>query len=220
MHQIGSQNGVKIELKVGRSGRRRLPENVSKISSKTVWKLAAQGIPKSRQNLRKFQKNRSSNTGLFPDGSPRAPKDAPGTILDQFLMICDEFWVLISHRFIAASPQNLQQNPGRISTESQQNPSKISTECLQNLRIIPSESQLKFMRIFTTESGHNWPRTDRRLGGWVQPGNRFVSSVRAYARCLCLVRSSSNSHSGRFPFSLFVFFWDAFPFPFEELSES
>ena len=106
-------------------------------------------MPKRVQNPIKFLKNRGPNTGLFPDGPPRAPKDAPGTNLDIFLTIFDELLVLISHRFIAASPQNLQQNPGRISTESQQNPSKISTECLQNLRIIPSESQQKLMRIFT-----------------------------------------------------------------------
>ena len=28
------------------------------------------------------------------------------------------------------------------------------------------------------------------VGGWVQPGNRFASSVRAYAWCLCLERST------------------------------
>ena len=54
------------------------------------------------------------------------------------------------------------------------------------------------------------------IGGWgvgTRPGNRFVSSVRAYARCLCLVRSGSNSEAP--PFSLFPF-WLAglslFPF--------
>ena len=46
---------------------------------------------------------------------------------------------------------------------------------------------------------------DRRLGGANQPGNRFVSFVRAYARSGCLVKTGLGSHanpSSLFPFSL------------------
>ena len=43
---------------------------------------------------------------------------------------------------------------------------------------------------------------DRRLGG-AQPGNRFVSFVRAYARSGCLVELDQNVC--RLPFSLFPF---------------
>ena len=50
----------------------------------------------------------------------------------------------------------------------------------------------------------------RRLGGWVQPGNRFVSFV-ARAQSGCLVRSGPEIHIRLLPFSLFP--REAFPFP-------
>ena len=45
----------------------------------------------------------------------------------------------------------------------------------------------------------------RRLGGANQPGNRFVSFVRAYARSGCLVKTGLGSNavpSSLFPFSI------------------
>jgi len=47
-----------------------------------------------------------------------------------------------------------------------------------------------------------------RLGGLVQPGNRFVSFVRSRAAA-CKIRMDLKNHSGPFPFP----FWPGF-FPF------
>ena len=52
---------------------------------------------------------------------------------------------------------------------------------------------------------------NRRLGG-AQPGNRFVSFVRAYARSGCLVELDLKSC--RLPFFLFPFGTGSFPFSF------
>ena len=51
----------------------------------------------------------------------------------------------------------------------------------------------------------NLKNHNRRLGGANQPGNRFVSFVRACARSGCLVKTGLGSHanpSSLFPFSL------------------
>ena len=46
--------------------------------------------------------------------------------------------------------------------------------------------------VFSTKSGYRPLGYDRRLGG-AQPGNRFVSFVRAYARSGCLVELDLKS---------------------------
>jgi len=51
----------------------------------------------------------------------------------------------------------------------------------------------------------------RRLGGWVQPGNRFVSFVRAYARFVGVVETRRKMYPAIFPFPLCP--WGGFPFP-------
>ena len=50
---------------------------------------------------------------------------------------------------------------------------------------------------------------DRRLGGVNQPGNRFVSFVRAYARSGCLVETGPGSNA----VASFLFPGGSFPFP-------
>ena len=60
------------------------PENSLEIRSQNWCKWGPPGLPKIAQKLKTSFKKGSQNIGMFPEGSPRGPRDAPGPLFERF----------------------------------------------------------------------------------------------------------------------------------------